>query len=81
MAALAVAVGQREQEPGDHKHHVQADIPADVAVRGVFQVHEHLEELDRRDRHDRRHQLQLEAGEVDLGHPFRPIRVLIDVDL
>src|SRR6266702_1990932 len=82
MIAAAPAVGHREHEGRDHEHQMHADKPGELAgLEHGVDVHEGLEDLDRRDRDDRGQELLLQAAEIDLGHPVRPVRMAAGVDL
>src|SRR5262245_23733881 len=67
------AVRQRHGQQRAKKQDMDADQPAEMVRVVVFDVHESLEHLDRRDRDNRGYQLLLEVAEIDLGHPVRPV--------
>ena len=69
-------LGERENDGRNDEGQVNADQPIQFAVGFMIDVHEGLEQLDRRDGDDRGHQFELQFAEVDLGDPMRPSVVL-----
>ena len=51
---------------------MNAGKPIKLAIGMLREVHEALEQLDRRNGGDRGHQFELELAEIDLGDPMRP---------
>ncbi len=60
---------------------MHADQPDHLGgVEDGIDVHERLQDLDRRYRDDGGKQLLLQPGKIDLGHPFRPVRMAAGID-
>ena len=68
---VAESVGEGEQKSRGDEGDMDADKPIKLAIARVLDVHESLEQLDRRNGHDRGHQFELEFAEIDLGDPMR----------
>ena len=49
-------------------------------VERSIDIEERFQHVDRRDRNNRRQQLLLQPGEVDLGDPYRPVRLAAGID-
>ena len=75
---------QRQQHAGDPEHQMYPHQPGQMPVLDVLalgQFHERLQQCDGADRHNRRHQFQLQAREIHGAHPARAILVVAGVDL
>lgn len=66
-------IGQGEKKSRYDEDQMNTHIPTEIAIRRVLHTHEGAQQLDRRNRHDRRHEFQFQPGEIDFAHPLGPI--------
>jgi hypothetical protein len=84
MSAIPVR-GHRARHVGEDRRrederHVDHRPPQQGVPGGVVDVHEHLEQMDGRDAHDRRGELDLQYVGVDVREPFGLVTVALEAD-
>ncbi|MCY1547905.1 hypothetical protein D9M68_839860 [compost metagenome] len=74
---IEIAHGKGRQ----HERHVDDHVPHQLVIRDVLGVHEHLEQVNRRNRHDGRCDFHLQRAGVHLAQPTELFLAVVDIQL